>query len=154
MDLEGYRESLDLFCNHLKKKQGKILDIGCGQGNLSGYIKQKYPQVHISGIDLASKMLELARINNPEGWFMVMDCRNIMELREKFDAILCGFILPYLSREDACQLIADVSGLLMPEGIFYLSTMEDDYSKSGFEGSESGVAGSLYIYYHQSDYLF
>lgn len=153
MDLEAYRDSLDLFCAHLENKQGKILDIGCGPGNLSRYIKGKCPHIHLLGIDLSAKMLELARINNPDDQFVLMDCRDIVKIKLKFDGVLCGFCLPYLSREDALHLISDVSGLLMPGGIFYLSTMEDDYEKSGLEGSDSGVDGSLYIYYHQSDYL-
>lgn len=153
MDLIDYQESLDLFCTHLEKKQGKILDIGCGPGNLCRYIKQKCSHVHILGIDLSSKMLELARMNNPEDQFMTLDCRDIRVIDQTFEAVLCGFCLPYLSKEEAIQLISDVSGLLIPGGVFYLSTLEDDYGKSGYEGSESGAEGFLYIYYHQSDYL-
>lgn len=31
--------------------------------------------------------------------------------------------------------------------------MEDDYEKSGYESSDSGAEGSLYIFYYQANYL-
>lgn len=66
---------------------------------------------------------------------------------------MCGFCLPYLSKEDSLKLISDVAGLLNANGVFYISTMEDDYSKSGFKRSNSGDKRELYIHYHQEDYL-
>lgn len=35
---------------------------------------------------------------------------------------MCGFCLPYLSKEETEKLINDVSRLLNPEGVFYIST--------------------------------
>ena len=80
-----------------------------------------------------------------------MDCRDISMIDKKYDAIMCGFCLPYLSREESVKLISDASGLLKSSGVLYLSTMEDDNSKSGFKRSDSG--DQMYINYHQADYL-
>jgi 23S rRNA G2069 N7-methylase RlmK/C1962 C5-methylase RlmI len=46
---------------------------------------------------------------------------------------MCGFCLPYLSKEEAVKLIRDAAAILNPDGVFYISTMEDDYSKSDFK---------------------
>ena len=35
--------------------------------------------------------------------------------------------------------------------MFYISTMEDDYSKSGIEKSSQG--DEVYMHYHEEDYL-
>jgi predicted TPR repeat methyltransferase len=64
---------------------------------------------------------------------------------------LCGFGLPYLSKEDAIKLIGDAASLLVPGGVLYLSTMEGDYSSSGMQTSSSG--DSLFMYYHEAGYL-
>ena len=64
---------------------------------------------------------------------------------------MCGFCLPYLSKEESIKLIEDAAELLKPHGVFYVSTMEDDYSKSGFKTSSGG--DQAYMYYHQADYL-
>ena|ERR1035437_6798034 len=96
-------------------------------------------------------MIELAKINNPKAEFQLMDCRDIGRLDKNYDAIMCGFCLPYLSKEESIKLISDASKLLIADGVFYLSTMEEDYSKSGFKRLSSG--DEMYINYHEADYL-
>ncbi|MBK6527929.1 MAG: class I SAM-dependent methyltransferase [Crocinitomicaceae bacterium] len=98
-------------------------------------------------------MLELARINNPSATFELMDCRDILKPAKKFDGLVFGFCFPYISKEDALQIISDAKKVLTEKGIIYISTMEDDYSKSDFKLPSSGVGPAAYIYYHQADYL-
>ena len=64
---------------------------------------------------------------------------------------MCGFCTPYLSKEDVAKLIIDIRALLKTDGILYLSTMEDDYEKSGFQTSSDG--DQVYIHYHQLEFL-
>lgn len=151
MDVDLYGDTFDLFCNRITKKNAGILEIACGPGNITKYLLTKRPDLKIFGIDLAPNMIELAKKNNPEAEFRVMDCRDIARLDKKYDGVMCGFALPYLSKEESVQLIGHVAGLLKPGGIFYLSTMEDDYGKSGFRQSSKG--DRMYIHYHQADYL-
>ena len=96
-------------------------------------------------------MIDLAKINNPTAKFQVMDCRKIETLDKKFDAIMCGFCLPYLSKNETSKLFFDASNLLKPDGIFYLSTMEDDYSNSTFKKGSSG--DEIFMHYYSADFL-
>jgi len=105
----------------------------------------------VLGIDLATNMISLAKANNPNATFKVMDCRSISTLTEKFDAVVGAFCLPYLSREEADKLIIDISVLLNDQGVCYISTMENDYNKSGYETSSKG--DQIYMHYHEGDYL-
>ncbi|MDX1544498.1 MAG: methyltransferase domain-containing protein [Christiangramia sp.] len=152
MDVSLYHNSLDLFCEYLSSKQTEILEIGCGPGNLTKYLLSLRPDLEILGIDIAAKMIALARNNNPEAAFRVMDCRDIQQLKQTFDGIVCGFCLPYLSRDETLKLIGDMSVLLNQGGFVYISTMEADHRNSGYEGSTSGD-DKLYINYHESDYI-
>src|SRR2546428_495414 len=70
---------------------------------------------------------------------------------KQYDAIMCGFCLPYLSKEESIKLIGDASKLLKLDGLFYLSTMEDDYNNSGLRKGSSG--DEIFMHYHQADYL-
>ena len=97
-------------------------------------------------------MVKLARLNNSAAEFKVMDCRSISVIEEKFDGIMCGFCLPYLSKPEAIKLIADASQLLKKDGVIYLSTIEGDYLKSGLQKSSSGKY-ELYMYFHEEDFL-
>jgi len=152
MDVSLYHHSFDLFCDQITLENAKILELACGPGNITQYLLKKRPDFKILGTDLSPNMVELAKINNPTAEFQLMDCREIGRLDQRYDAIMCGFCLPYLSKEEAIQLVQDASELLNPNGVLYISTMEDDYSKSGPKTSSDG-AHQLYMYFHQADYL-
>ena len=151
MDLSLYHESFDFFCK-LLKPQSELLELACGPGNITKYILEKRPDLKILATDLSPRMIELAKINNPTADVALLDVRKICNLDRKFDAILCGFGLPYLSKEDATSLILDTAKSLNPGGIFYLSTMEGDYAKSGPKKSSDGK-DEIFIFFHQADYL-
>jgi 2-polyprenyl-3-methyl-5-hydroxy-6-metoxy-1,4-benzoquinol methylase len=153
MNMDLYHASYDLFCSLIKKRDAEIFEIACGPGNISKYLLKKRPDFKIVGIDLSPPMIELAKNNNPTATFKVMDARTIEQIDKKYDAIMCGFCLPYLTKEEAAKLIADVAKLLQPNGVLYISTMEGDYSKSGFEEPSFTADGKIYIHYHQADYL-
>jgi ubiquinone/menaquinone biosynthesis C-methylase UbiE len=153
MDLKLYQEHLSLFSSLLPPQDAAVLDLACGPGNISCYLLRQKTNLKLTGLDLAPKMLELARKNNPGAEFLQMDFRQLLSLDKKFDGIVCGFGLPYLSREEAELFIRDAAKVLNPNGLFYLSTMEDDYEKSGLKTSASDSSRQLYTYYHQADYL-
>jgi SAM-dependent methyltransferase len=151
MHMDFYHDTYDKFCQYLTKPNAEIFEIACGPGNITQYILKKRSDYKVFGIDLAPNMVELARNNNPTADFEVMDSRNIEQVEREFDAILCGFCLPYLSKDDAAKLIKDSAKLLRTDGLIYISTMEDDYDKSGYQTSSSG--DKAYIFYHQANYL-
>jgi len=151
MDVVLYSDTLNLLCEKLQKKKATILELGCGPGNLTRYLLEKRSDFSILATDLSENMLLLAKTNAPAAQVKQMDCRNFLSLNKNFDAIVAGFCLPYLSREEAIQLIQDAGKALSPHGFLYVSTMEDDYDKSGFKTSRYG--DQLHIYYHQADYL-
>ena len=151
MDLDLYDDSYDIFCQHIEKPNPIILEIGCGPGNITKYLLSKRPGFKIDAIDVAPNMIKLAKENNPTANFKVLDCREIEKLTDKYDAIICGFCLPYLSKEDSAKLIKDCYSLLNNNGILYLSAIEDDYKKSGFESGSSG--DQTYVYYHSKNSL-
>lgn len=152
MDVSRYTNAFDLFCENIFEKEADVLELACGPGNITKYLLAKRPDLKILGTDLAPNMLELAKRNNPSAHFELMDCRDMALLNKKFDAILFGFCLPYLSKEEAVQLIQTASAMLKPKGILYISTMEDTYEKSGLQWSSDGK-DQIFIHYHQEDYL-
>lgn len=151
MDVSLYHDSLDVFCHSIPKQNAEILELACGPGNITKYLLEKRPDFKILGSDLAPNMIELAKINNPTADFELMDCRAITSLAKKYDGMLCGFGLPYLSKEEAIQFIKDANQKLNSNGVLYISTMEDDNSKSGFKTGSTG--DKMYQNFHQADYL-
>jgi ubiquinone/menaquinone biosynthesis C-methylase UbiE len=152
MDLDLYDDTYDLFCSLIPKGPAKIFEIACGPGNITKYILTARPELKIKAIDLAPTMIELAKLNNPSADLEVMDCRKIDSIKERFDAIICGFCLPYLSKKETEKLITDCSSLLEKGGFFYFSAIEGDYENSGIESSSDGKE-KCYVYYHEELYL-
>ncbi|MCF8244948.1 MAG: class I SAM-dependent methyltransferase [Saprospiraceae bacterium] len=152
MDLDLYDDSYDALIRLIEKRNPSIFEIGCGPGNITRYLLKRRPDFQITGIDLAPNMVKLAAENNPTARFEVMDCRAIGSLNDRYHAIVCGFCLPYLSKEETAKLMKDSAALLNTGGLFYCSAIEDDYEKSGLETSSDGQH-TMYIYCHQADFL-
>ncbi|OQA12825.1 MAG: Trans-aconitate 2-methyltransferase [Bacteroidetes bacterium ADurb.Bin397] len=151
MDVSGYSESLEKLGELLHASEGTVLELGCGPGNITRFMLDRFPHLKITGIDLAPDMIAIAKSLNPEATFEVMDCREINKIDSKFDAILCGFCLPYLSRLEAIQLISDSAVKLKTAGVIYISTMEDNNSKSGYVSGSTG--DKIFMNYHECSYL-
>ncbi len=146
MDLDLYNETYDFICSSIQKADAKVLEIGCGPGNITKYLLSKRPDLKIHGIDIAPKMIELAKLNNPSASFATMDARQIDQLKAKYDAIVCGFCLPYLSQTDSQKLITDCYNLLNENGLIYLSFVEGDPNISDYQLSSGGDRS--YFYFH------
>lgn len=153
MAMDLYHDSYDRLCERIETLNPRILEIGCGPGNITRYLLSKRPDFDILATDLAEKMIELASVNAPQAKFRVMDCRDINTIHSTFDAIVCGFCMPYLSDEECAKLIADMAALLNPGGTVYFSTMEGDNSRSGYETTSFSGENEVYVHYHQSGFL-
>lgn len=151
-DVSGYADSIGYFCGLISTESPRILELGCGPGNVTRLLKLRFPECRITAIDLAPQMIEIARKQLPEVDFRVMDVRDISSVPEKFDAVMCSFCLPFLSKADAAKLIADCADRLVSGGVLYVSTMEGNEERAGFETTNfSGDAEIYFNYYRQRD---
>lgn len=149
MKMDFYNDSYDRFLE-LLPRQAKVLDLGCGPGNISHYLLTHRADLDILGTDIAGNMVELAAKNNPTARFQIMDSREILNLPDTFDGIISGFCLPYLSEEECGKLFFDAYQLLNKNGTLYLSFVEGDPLESGFK---SGSGGRVFFQYHLLDIL-
>lgn len=151
MYLDIYNESYDFFCKELFKESPEILELGCGPGNITKYMLTKRPDFKLLATDISPNMVALAKANNPAAQVAVMDSRAIDQLNTKFDAIVCGFCIPYLSPTDCEKLIQDSTRILEPNGILYISFVEGLPEQSGFQSGSSG--DRVYFYFHTLETL-
>lgn len=153
MNIDSYRVHFDRFCDLAESKQPKILELGCGPGNVTRYLKKRFQNSEIIAIDLAPRMIDIAKktVNGVD--FRVMDAREIKKLNIRFDLIMCSFCLPFLSKDDTFQLISACSERLKQKGLLYLSTMEGNESKAGFEPTNFSGNSEIYFNYHEQKNL-
>src|SRR5690348_1727647 len=114
MDLSMYDGLYREFCGLLPQGRASVLDAACGPGNVSRYLMAQRPDLELMGIDLAPRMVELARVAVPHGQFVVHDLRNLADLKRRFNGLICAFGLPYLSCEEASDFIKSAGEFLEP----------------------------------------
>ena len=145
MHLDIYNMSYDRFVEKIIKDDAKILELGCGPGNVAKYVLSIRPKFQWLGIDAAPRMVELAKYNNPNARFECMDGRKIASEKESYDGIIAGFYLPYLSLMECRDFLAHAKFLLRSKGIIYISFVEGESIDSGYK---SGSNGRVYFNYH------
>ena len=149
MALNTYSDSIDRFCDWIGSEHPRILELGCGPGNVTRLLKLRFPESQITAIDLAPQMIEIANNNLPDVDFIVMDVRDISIIPVKFDAIMCSFCLPFLSKADSVKLISDCAERLVSGGVLYVSTMEGNEERAGFETTSFSGNAEIYFNYHR-----
>jgi predicted TPR repeat methyltransferase len=151
-DLDLYDDTYDVLLTLIQKPNAKVLELGCGPGNITKYLLSKRRGLKILGTDLAPNMLRVAKEVNPSAEFELLDCRHVSKLNAKFDAIVIGFVMPYLSKEECETLLKDCAGKLNENGILYFSVIEGENSKSAYEYSSDGKS-KCFVNLHEENYL-
>jgi len=110
-------DHIDRFISFLPKN-GKVLDVGCGPGADSEYLKRK--GFDVEGIDLSSKMIKLAKNRVKSIKFQVMDMRSLRYPDRYFDGLLAAFSLIHIPKKDTLKAIKELKRVLKLNGIIYL----------------------------------
>ncbi|GIU44308.1 SAM-dependent methyltransferase [Shewanella sairae] len=151
MDLSSCIDTFSAFIAGLSKSKSRVLELGCGPGNISHYLLKQNPEFSILATDLAPNMLALAKQNNPSVEVMLLDCRELNCLQERFDGIMCGFCLPYLTQQQAFNLIRDAARRLLENGVLYISCMEGCELAPKIDVSDN--SDKMYTYFHRGETL-
>lgn len=105
------------------KKTDNVLDIGCGQGDITLEIARKVKSVQ--GIDISAGMIEAAeqkanRQNITTAKFSKADLFNESFQNKSFDTVSTFNVLPYI--HDKKDFYRRIHELLKPNGLFISST--------------------------------
>ncbi|MEO5952577.1 MAG: class I SAM-dependent methyltransferase, partial [Chloroflexia bacterium] len=97
-----------------KKRKPRILDLGCGTGELAAvFLKKGYTYV---GIDIEAERIQYAAKTFKKGKFHVMDASKIAYPTGHFDQILVTGVLHHLSDEDVRGIVREMKRILRPDG--------------------------------------
>jgi SAM-dependent methyltransferase len=111
-----------LLVRHRDALSGRVLELGCGAGRLTGYLGQLAAQVR--GIDVSPAMLEYCRQHYPEVTVEQRDLRDLGGFDTgSFDAVVGGFnVIDVLSHDDRLRLLAELHRIVAPGGMVVLSS--------------------------------
>lgn len=152
------KKYMDWVLNHLSPAES-VLDLGCGSGFPIADYFLRYG-LHVTGIDVASAMIQIASEKFPQGEWLVADMKTL-SLGRKFSAIIAwdsffhlGFVeqenmfplfrnhlsnrgvLVFTSGPERGEAIGDMNG----NPLFHASLSPDEYrsllDRNGFEVAE------------------
>ena len=92
-----------------------ILDVGCGSGYVSSKLEDK--GFKVTGIDISTKMLELATKNAPHSTFLRMDMKMLDFPRESFDCVLCLYSIIHIPRRYHAGILKGFHRVLKTKGL-------------------------------------
>jgi malonyl-CoA O-methyltransferase len=101
---------------------GSILELGCGTGNLTRLLAERYPRARITALDFSEGMLTQARVKVPEErlTFLCRDAEHYLKSgAEKFDLVIANATLQWF--DDLDQALTRIAGCLTPGGLFAAS---------------------------------
>lgn len=134
---------VDRFVSHLPEN-ALVIDVGCGTGIVTKYIQSK--GIRVSGIDLSSSMLEIARKNHPEIEFKQEDIRSMEYPNNHFDGIWAGHSLFHLSRAEFDEALLKFNKILKENGVFGFVMNEGQGDVEVTEPLDSNLTIPLTLY--------
>jgi len=116
------REIKSYLCRTLEReRQYRILDVGCGTGQLLREIQEDFQGYSfiLSGVDFSGAMIKRAKEMSHGIVFQKMDAAEIQSLKQQYDIIICTHSFPYY--EDQAQVLKNLRMLLKPGGYLLLA---------------------------------
>lgn len=140
-----------LFSSLGDVKGKKILDYGCGDGWLSGKLKER--GADIEGCDISEKFIDIAKKNYPDIKFSVINKKTSYKDNE-FDIVLSNIVLHIT--EDYKNLLNEMYRILKPNGKCIVTIMHPRHYKEEQinlskpeEKLEIKVEGSIPVVYYK-----
>jgi cyclopropane fatty-acyl-phospholipid synthase-like methyltransferase len=149
-DCSAYAPALNEFCT-LLPRGARVLDVGCGPGNVARFLLDSRPDLRVTGIDLSPAMVHHFRDVVPEATAQVEDIRHLERLDSEFDALVASFCLPFLTHEEASDFIETLAQLSCVGAPLYLATMQGE--GQGLEKTSFGGQRDFFFNYYARTFI-
>lgn len=104
-----------------------VYDLGCGPGNSTALLKNRWPDARVTGLDSSADMLKEAKTAWPDISFIQADIANF-EADEKIDCLFANASLQWLDNHET--VIPNLLRFLKPGGVFAIQMPNNFHSPS------------------------
>lgn len=119
------RPALDLIARVPLESARKVVDLGCGAGNVATWLARRYPEATITGVDGDPAMLERARKREGRFEFVQADLAQWTPVAA-VDLVFSNAALQWLPAHE--QLLPKLMQQLVPGGVLAVQ-MPDNYAR-------------------------
>jgi SAM-dependent methyltransferase len=117
-----------LLQRHRDALAGRVLELGCGAGRLTGYLCEIARTVH--GLDISPAMVAYCRRTYPQGEFSEGDLRDLAHFESgSFDVVVAAFnVLDVLGDAERRGVLDEIHRILAAGGLLIMSSHNRDYA--------------------------
>ncbi len=99
----------------------KIIDVGCGPGNSTQVLSERFPNAEILGIDNSENMIASAKSAYPNLNFLLCDAgKDLASINQKFDIVFSNACIQWIP--DHRKLLKNMMDLLNENGVLAIQT--------------------------------
>ncbi|MBO4206015.1 class I SAM-dependent methyltransferase [Micromonospora echinofusca] len=107
-----HADDLAFIGRHLAGRPGTVLDLGCGPGHITDYLRSS--GVDATGIDLVPEFVAHARATHPDGRYELGSMDRLAAADRSVVGILAWFSLIHLPPQDLDGVLAEFRRVLAP----------------------------------------
>ena len=99
----------------------RILDLGCGTGNLTDQMFKKYPEAEIDALDISEEILNESRRrfnHTPNIRYIQADFKSLHLAPGSYDLVMSSIAIHHIEDAEKIKLYKEVFQALSPGGIF------------------------------------
>lgn len=118
-----YPELIDNMFQHIPSdfQPKRILDLGCGTGNLTEHILKTFPEAEIDALDISEDILKESRkrfLHTPNIRYIQADFKSLHLSPGSYDLVMSSIAIHHIEDPDKIKLYAEVFQALSTRGIF------------------------------------
>jgi SAM-dependent methyltransferase len=120
-----------------------LLEVGCGTGQLTGWLADRVRPGRVLAIDFSPEMIQKASVKEGSGEFRVADvCQDNLGQAE-FDVALCFHSFPHF--RDQAAALRNLARCLKPGGRLIVMHLRGREAINAFHGSVGGTVGADFL---------
>jgi SAM-dependent methyltransferase len=117
-------EDLAFIGRHLSIRPGSVLDLGCGPGHLTDYLRSL--GVDAMGLDLVPEFIAHAQAAHPDGRYQLGSMKSLDADNGSIAGILTWYSLIHLPPQDLDGVLAEFRRVMAPAGTLVVGFFDGD----------------------------
>jgi SAM-dependent methyltransferase len=119
-----HADDLVFIGRHLSIRPGNVLDLGCGPGHITDYLRSL--GVDATGIDMVPEFIAHAKAAHPDGRYQLGSMTSLDVENHSVVGILAWFSLIHLPPQDLDGVLAEFRRMMTPAGTLVVGFFEGD----------------------------